>query len=51
MIDFIVDNLVYFDIIQNLVGPAGYFRDPRDLDLYYEHSVFLPYANNEKDYS
>jgi palmitoyl-protein thioesterase len=29
------------------LGPAGYFRDPRDLDKYLADSVFLPYANNE----
>jgi palmitoyl-protein thioesterase len=29
------------------LGPAGYFRDPRDLDKYLADSVFLPYVNNE----
>ncbi len=48
MINYIVDNLVYFQTIQNNVGPAGYFRDPRDLDNYLKYSVFLPYLNNEK---
>jgi len=28
MINFIVDNMVYFEEIQEYIGPAGYFRDP-----------------------
>lgn len=48
IINYIVDNLVYFEAIQDIVGPAGYFRDPRDLDTYLKDSVFLPYLNNEK---
>ena len=31
-----------------MVGPAGYFRDPKHLDIYLEDSVFLPNLNNEK---
>jgi len=49
IIDFIADNLVYFDIVQNFFGPAGYFRDPRDLEKYLADSVFLPFTNNERD--
>jgi len=49
MIDFVADNLVYFNIVQDFCGPAGYFRDPRDLDKYLADSVFLPYVNNEKE--
>ena len=48
LINYVVDNLVYFDIVQDIVGPAGYFRDPNHLDIYLNHSVFLPYLNNEK---
>jgi len=50
IIDFIADNLVYFDVVQNFFGPAGYFRDPRDLEKYLADSVFLPLTNNERDY-
>eukprot|EP00349_Pseudokeronopsis_sp_Brazil_P003060 CAMPEP_0202956728 /NCGR_PEP_ID=MMETSP1396-20130829/1229_1 /ASSEMBLY_ACC=CAM_ASM_000872 /TAXON_ID= /ORGANISM="Pseudokeronopsis sp., Strain Brazil" /LENGTH=285 /DNA_ID=CAMNT_0049673891 /DNA_START=17 /DNA_END=874 /DNA_ORIENTATION=- len=50
MIDFIVDNMVYYDLIQDLVGPAGYYRDPKDLERYLKHCVFLPYHNNEKEF-
>jgi len=49
IVDFIADNLVYFDIVQDFFGPAGYFRDPRDLEKYLADSVFLPYTNNERD--
>lgn len=48
MINYIVDNLVYFAAIQDFIGPAGYFRDPNDLENYLANSVFLPYLNNEK---
>jgi len=48
MINYIIDNLVYFETIQDTVGPACYFRDPRDLDTYLKYSVFLPFLNNEK---
>jgi len=50
IIDFVVDNMVYYDLIQDLVGPAGYFRDPNDLERYIEDCVFLPYHNNEKNF-
>jgi len=49
MINYIVDNMVYFDLIQEFVGPAGYFRDPNQIERYLAESVFLPYVNNERD--
>jgi len=49
LINFIVDNMVYFDMVQEFVGPAGYFRDPDHLERYMADSVFLPYVNNEED--
>jgi palmitoyl-protein thioesterase len=48
ILNYIADNLVYFDVVQNLLGPAGYFRDPNNLDVYLKDSCFLPYANGEK---
>jgi palmitoyl-protein thioesterase len=48
MINYIIKNLVYFETIQDSIGPAGYFRDPNHLDKYLNDSVFLPYLNNEK---
>ena len=50
LIDTIAENFVYFDKIQDLIGPAGYYRDPKQLEAYLEHSAFLPYANNEKNF-
>jgi len=38
---------VYLDIVQNHLGPAGYFRDPEQYDRYLKKSVFLPHLNNE----
>jgi palmitoyl-protein thioesterase len=33
------------------LGPAGFFVDHNNYDNYLEHSSFLPYLNNEKNYS
>ncbi len=30
-----------------MLGPAGYFRDPRHYEHYLNQSEFLPYLNNE----
>lgn len=35
-------------LIQDVVGPAGYYRDPALYDEYLKDSVFLPYVNNEE---
>ena len=48
MLNYIIDNLVYFQRIQDNIGPAGYFRDPSDMNIYLKYSVFLPFLNNEK---
>ena len=46
-INFVARNLAYYHIVQDVIGPAGYFRDPRHMDKYLELSEFLPYLNNE----
>lgn len=46
-INYIADQFVYFKLFQNIIAPAGYFRDPAQLEKYAEDSVFLPYINNE----
>jgi len=43
-----IDGVVYFDIVQHDFGPAGFFRDPNDLDTYRNKSIFLAALNNEK---
>ncbi|TNV76507.1 hypothetical protein FGO68_gene5727 [Halteria grandinella] len=48
MINYVIDNMVYFSYLQDNIGPAGYFRDPADISTYLEYSVFLPYLNNER---
>ena len=50
IINKLTDSVVYFKLAQNFVGPAGYFRDPKDLKNYLADSVFLPYLNNEKQH-
>ena len=49
LIDYVIDNVVYFSEIQDNVGPAGYYRDPADMDWFMNYSVFLPYLNNMKN--
>uniref|UniRef100_A0A7S3MKV0 Palmitoyl-protein thioesterase 1 n=1 Tax=Favella ehrenbergii TaxID=182087 RepID=A0A7S3MKV0_9SPIT len=49
VINSIARDFVYTGIIQNIVGPAGYFRDPYHMDRYLNGSVFLPHLNNEED--
>jgi palmitoyl-protein thioesterase len=46
-VNYVARNLVYFKLVQNYLGPAGYFRDPTKMDSYLADSVFLPYLNNE----
>lgn len=48
VINFVAKQLVYFQIVQDWIGPAGYFRNPSDLSDYINYSVFLPYVNGEK---
>jgi len=48
VLNWIFDRMVYFAEIQDVIGPAGYFRDPANIETYLADSVFLPYANNEK---
>jgi hypothetical protein len=46
-INFVIDRVVYTGIAQDLVAPAGYFRNVHDLKTYDKKSVFLPMVNNE----
>lgn len=43
----IVDEFVYTSKIQSSIGPAGYFRNPRNYKEYVSHSTYLPQVNNE----
>ena len=47
IVNYVARDLVYYELIQDIVGPAGYFRDPWHMDRYLSGSVFLPYLNNE----
>lgn len=50
ILNYLVKNFVYFKAAQNMVGPAGYFRDHKHVSEYLKDSVFLPYLNNEKQH-
>lgn len=41
--------LVYLNIVQQHLAPAGYFRDVNNWATYVKNSVFLPKLNNEGD--
>lgn len=49
-INYVIDWFIYWGIVQKLIGPAGYFRDPAHLDYYKTHSIFLPAVNNEVEF-
>lgn len=51
LINGVVNKVVYFPIIQNTIGPAGYYRNPKDEVSYYLKSSFLPVLNNERDFN
>ena len=47
LINSVARDFVYTGIVQNILGPAGYFRDTYHYDRYLNRSVFLPHLNNE----
>ena len=51
VINFVIKKLVYIPIAQNMVSPAGYFRDVNNFAAYQRNSVFLPSLNNEEVHS
>lgn len=48
IVNSVARDFVYTGLIQNMVGPAGYFRDIAHDKQYLAGSVFLPYLNNEE---
>ena len=48
IVNSVARDFVYTSLIQNLVGPAGYFRDIAHDKQYLAGSVFLAYLNNEE---
>ena len=49
LVNSVARDMVYSSLVQNMIGPAGYFRDTYHLDKYVAGSVFLPHLNNEED--
>ena len=49
IVNSVARDFVYTSLIQNLIGPAGYFRDVAHESQYLAGSVFLPHLNNEED--
>lgn len=48
LVNGIIDKLVYFSLVQNFIGPAGYFKTNNKIDNYVNSSTFLADLNNEK---
>jgi palmitoyl-protein thioesterase len=49
IVNHVAKTFVYWEVAQNWIAPAGYFRDVNNLKTYEEKSVFLPALNNEQD--
>ena len=47
LINKVARTFVYLKIVQDHLGPAGYFRDPAQFSRYEKDSVFLGKLNNE----
>lgn len=48
---FIIDHAIYYDLLQYLIAPADYWRNPNDPDGYLKYSRFLAEANNERNFN
>ena len=48
LVNKVVGSAVYFSLIQNHIGPAGYFKDISNYKSYVSYSSFLADLNNEK---
>ena len=51
IINEVTEDVAYDAELQNNVAPAGYFKSIRRNKEYLEHCSFLPYLNNQKDFS
>lgn len=47
IVNSVSEEIVYFKIVQDHFGPAGYFRDVSRYSEYLQDSVFLPALNGE----
>ena len=48
-VNYLAGDVVYLPLVQQLIGPAGYYRDPLHLEAYLKHSNLLRFLNNEVD--
>jgi len=48
IVNDIVKMAIYDTFVQEHIGPAGYFRDPKKVEDYMKYSIYLPDANNER---
>lgn len=50
-INYLAKSMVYNNGVQGTLGPAGYFRDPYNYEVYLKQSHFLPDLNNERNFT
>jgi len=48
IVNDIIKLAVYSEFVQEHIGPAGYFRNPKDIETYLQKSIYLPIVNNER---
>lgn len=46
--NYLVKTVIYNSVVQNWIGPAGYFKAISKLDQYKKNCIFLPLLNNER---
>ena len=51
LIDDLLSKLDYLSPIQEMIAPGQYWKNPKLLDLYTEHSIYLALINNERNYN
>lgn len=49
VLNFAVGKAIYFSLVQNHIGPAGYFKTHHNFQNYLKYSHFLADLNNEKE--
>lgn len=48
-LNLLIESTVYNNIVQSILGPAGYFKTLKHYSDYLKYSKFLPIINNEKE--
>jgi palmitoyl-protein thioesterase len=49
LVDKLAKGVIYSQMVQNHLAPAGYLKDVKNYSSYIKNSIFLPDLNNEKE--